>query len=156
MSNVLEYKGYHTKVQYDTETCILHGKIEGIRDFVNFETSNPEEVKKEFHAAVDDYLEFCEEVGKAPDKEYRGTFNVRIDPSLHRELALEADKKDISMNQMVESAIEAYLHKNQAPVKTIVYVKENETKSSSQVPAVTFNFPTSDFFTSNSLVTSHA
>ena len=144
MSNVLEYKGYHTKVQYDTETCILHGKIEGIRDFVNFETSNPEEVEKEFHAAVDDYLEFCEEVGKAPDKEYRGTFNVRINPTLHRELALEAD------------TIEAYLHKNQAPVKTIVYVKENETKSSSQVPAVTFNFPTSDFFTSNSLVTSHA
>lgn len=125
MSNVLEYKGYHTKVQYDTETCILHGKIEGIRDFVNFETSNPEEVEKEFHAAVDDYLEFCEEVGKAPDKEYRGTFNVRINPTLHRELALEADKKEISMNQMVESAIEAYLHKNQAPVKTIVYVKEN-------------------------------
>ena len=46
MSNVLEYKGYHTKVQYDAETCILHGKIEGIRDFINFEKNLSDFEKK--------------------------------------------------------------------------------------------------------------
>ena len=155
MSNVLEYKGYHTKVQYDAETCILHGKIEGIRDFVNFEASNPEEVEKEFRAAVDDYLEFCEEVGKAPDKEYRGTFNVRIDPSLHRELALEADKKDISMNQMVESAIDAYLHHKNVPVKTVIYIKENETKSKIEQSPFTVNYSLDDYFSQTPVVKSY-
>lgn len=155
MSNVLEYKGYHAKVLFDAESRILHGKIEGIRDFVNFETSNPNDVEKEFHEAVDDYLDFCEEVGKSPDKEYRGTFNVRIDPRLHRELALEADKRETSMNQMVENAIDSYLHKDKTPVKTIIYVKENETKSTFPNPTVTYNFPTEYLFNQNTLVTNH-
>ena len=49
MSNVLEYKGYHTKVQYDADSNSLHGKIEGIKDFVNFETENIADVENEFH-----------------------------------------------------------------------------------------------------------
>ena len=155
MNNILEYKGYHTKVQYDAETNSLHGKIEGIRDFVNFEAESLDDVKKEFHAAVDDYLEFCEEVGKAPDKEYRGTFNVRINPTLHRELALEADKKEISMNQMVESAIDAYLHQKTVPVKTIVYIKENETKSTIEQSPFTVNYSLDDYFSQTPMVKSY-
>lgn len=65
---MMRYKGYTAEISEDPETGALYGKIAGIRDFVNFETSNPEEVEKEFHAAVDDYLEFCEEVGKDPER----------------------------------------------------------------------------------------
>lgn len=119
MSNVLEYKGYHTKVQYDADSNSLHGKIEGIKDFVNFETENIADVENEFHEAVDDYLALCEEIGKSPDKEFRGTFNVRINPALHRELALEADKRELSMNQLVEKAIDCYLHNKTIPASTI-------------------------------------
>lgn len=72
--NVLEYKGYHTRVELDTDDMILVGKIEGINDFVNFECENLDEVEKEFHQAVDDYLEFCAEMGKNPEKEYKGAF----------------------------------------------------------------------------------
>jgi predicted HicB family RNase H-like nuclease len=45
---------------------------------VDFQTSNIADVEKEFHCAVDDYLIFCSEVEKEPEKEYKGTFNVRI------------------------------------------------------------------------------
>lgn len=145
MTNILEYKGYHTKIMYDADSNTLHGKIEGIRDFVNFETEDLGSVEAEFHSAVDDYLEFCKEVGKTPDKEYRGTFNVRIDPSLHRELALEADKTNVSMNQLVESAIDAFLHKDPSPERTVVYIMENETKSTSQSMPFEMNFAMSGF-----------
>ena len=144
MSNVLEYKGYHTKVQYDADSNTLHGKIEGIKDFVNFEAENIADVENEFHAAVNDYLALCEEIGKSPDKEYRGTFNVRINPALHRELALEADKRELSMNQLVEKAIDCYLHNKTIPASTIVYVKENETRSSAGVLPLAIN--PADFF----------
>jgi len=144
MSNVLEYKGYHTKVQFDADSNTLHGKIEGIKDFVNFEAESIEDVENEFHEAVDDYLALCEELGKSPDKEFRGTFNVRINPALHRELAFEAAKKEISMNQLVEKAIDHYLHVNTGPTSTIVYIKENETKSSAgNLP---LNINPADFF----------
>ena len=107
--NMLEYKGYHTIVRYNAETGVLRGVIEGINDFVDFQTDNLSEVKNEFYRAVDDYLEFCAEVGKEPEKEYKGTFNVRIKPELHKKLALRALENDESLNSVVEKAISAYL-----------------------------------------------
>ena len=107
--NVLEYKGYHTIVEFDAETHSLHGKVEGINDFVNFVCERPAQVEKEFHKAVDDYLLFCEEVGKSPEKEYKGSFNVRVNPALHRRLAAFSSKNGESLNRTVEKAIESYI-----------------------------------------------
>lgn len=70
MKNFLEYKGYHTKVEFNSETMTLRGKIEGINDYIDFECEDIKNVEQEFHSAVDDYLEFCKEIGKAPEKEY--------------------------------------------------------------------------------------
>ena len=64
---MLRYKGYCTNAEYDEEGKVWHGKIEGIKDLVTFESESSEEIEKEFHAAVDDYLEFCKEVGKEPE-----------------------------------------------------------------------------------------
>lgn len=64
MSNILEYKGYHSKIEYDVETCTLRGKIEGINDYIDFESDCLENIVNEFHSAVDDYLEFCVQEGK--------------------------------------------------------------------------------------------
>ena len=109
MNDILEYKGYHTRVLFFAETRTLRGKIEGISDFVDFETADPNEVEKEFHMAVDDYLEFCKEVGKTPEKEYKGTFNVRISPESHKKIALLAFRDNCSLNAEVEKAIISYI-----------------------------------------------
>lgn len=69
MDNQLEYKGYRAKVEIDFEANEFYGKLDGISDFVNFISNISEGVPgiiREFHSAVDDYLEFCHEVGKAP------------------------------------------------------------------------------------------
>lgn len=65
--NMLEYKGYYTIVRYNAETGVLRGIIEGINDFVNFQTDSLSEVKSEFYQAVDRYLEFCKKIGKEPE-----------------------------------------------------------------------------------------
>lgn len=109
MKNVLEYKGYHTKIEFDSESLVLRGKIEGIRDFVNFESTDVSSVEEEFHAAVDDYLNFCREVGKEPDKEYKGSFNIRISPDLHKKLMVVAIQNGDSLNATVEKAIKEYV-----------------------------------------------
>lgn len=110
MKNILEYKGYYAKISFSAEDNVLFGKIEGINDLVNFESESACEIENEFHIAVDDYLEFCEFVGKEPDKVYKGTFNVRIRPALHRELAMLAMQKDESLNKVVEDALELYVN----------------------------------------------
>lgn len=105
----MEYKGYHTKVEIDIASGIIRGKIEGINDYVDFETKNISEIEHEFHEAVDSYLEFCKEIGKTPEKEYKGTFNIRISPEAHKKLALMAFKDDCSLNSEVEKAIGVFL-----------------------------------------------
>ena len=108
MKNVLEYKGYLTRIEYSVEDRVLYGKIEGIKDLVNFESNSTDEIEIEFHNAVDEYLQMCEELGENPDKAYSGTFNVRISPVLHRKLAMQAYKTGETLNSTVEKAIEAY------------------------------------------------
>ncbi len=109
MKSVMEYKGYCTRVEFDAEAILLHGKIEGINDLVTFECEDASQIESEFHAAVDDYLTFCQEVGKQPEKEYRGLFNVRIKPELHRRIAAEAIKRNTTMNALVEQAIRSFV-----------------------------------------------
>lgn len=130
--NMLEYKGYHTLVHYCAEDGVLRGVIEGINDYVDFQTSNIADVEKEFHCAVDDYLIFCSEVGKEPEKEYKGTFNVRIKPELHKKLAFKALEDGDSLNKAVEKAIAVYLLDDRANDinKDIKRTYENAIKES--------------------------
>lgn len=70
MNNRLEYKGYHTDVEIDFEAQAFYGKIEGIKDFVNFQSDISRGVQgiiQEFHCAVDDYLDFCATLSDEPD-----------------------------------------------------------------------------------------
>ncbi len=106
MNNCFEYKGYHSKIEYDYESKTLFGIIDGIQDLVTFESNSSSDIESEFHAAVDDYLEFCSSMGKEPDKEYKGTFNVRISPDLHRRASIKAFQDNISLNQFVQKAIQ--------------------------------------------------
>lgn len=130
--NMLEYKGYHTLVHYCAEDGVVRGVIEGINDYVDFQTSNIADVEKEFHCAVDDYLIFCSEVGKEPEKEYKGTFNVRIKPELHKKLAFKALEDGDSLNKAVEKAIAVYLLDDRANDinKDIKRTYENAIKES--------------------------
>lgn len=67
MKNILEYKGYYTNIEIDFESHELHGKIEGIGDLVNFMSDSVRGIEQEFHSAVDDYIDFCQAVGKTPE-----------------------------------------------------------------------------------------
>ncbi|SDJ70292.1 Predicted nuclease of the RNAse H fold, HicB family [Lachnospiraceae bacterium G41] len=110
IGNILEYKGYHSKIEYDAESKVLRGKIEGVSDFIDFETDDIADVENQFHQAVDDYIEFCKEVGKKPEKEYKGMFNVRISPDLHKKLAICALKDGETLNSEVEKAIIQFIN----------------------------------------------
>ena len=105
MNNLLEYKGYYGRTGYSAEDRCFYGKIEFISDLITFEAATANELEREFRAATDDYLETCREVGKEPQKAFKGLFNVRISPELHRKAALTALKKEVSLDKFVEIAI---------------------------------------------------
>lgn len=109
MKNAMEYKGYYGTVEFSSADNILFGKIIGIDSLVSYEGSSLDELRSDFEAAVDDYLELCAENGIEPDKTYKGSFNVRISPELHRSLALFSASHNQSLNTSVEEAIEQFI-----------------------------------------------
>ncbi|MBQ9953849.1 MAG: type II toxin-antitoxin system HicB family antitoxin [Eggerthellaceae bacterium] len=109
MGNSLSYKGYTALVEFDAESGMLFGSVAGIRDGIFFEGRNADEMKQFFQEAVDDYLSFCKEKGKEPERPFKGSFNVRIGPELHEKAALAAAARKQSLNQFVAAAIAAAL-----------------------------------------------
>jgi predicted HicB family RNase H-like nuclease len=112
MKDVLTYKGFMGTVHFSAEDKVFHGKIEGIDDLVTFEGHSVEELIKAFHNEVDDYIALCKEMGKEPIRSYKGSFNVRISPEMHRKAVERATKKGLSLNQFVQTAIEKELVHN--------------------------------------------
>ena len=104
-NNMLKYKDFLGSVEYSADDECFYGKIIGTSDLVTFEGDSVESLKAAFHEAVEDYLVLCKEVGKEPQKTYKGSFNVRINPELHKDAAIMASRNGISLNAFVEKAV---------------------------------------------------
>lgn len=65
---ILEYKGYLGKVEFDADQSLYHGEITNIRDVITFQGRTPDELSVALTASVEDYLTFCREAGRDPQK----------------------------------------------------------------------------------------
>ncbi len=114
MKDFLLFKDYIGSVHFNAEDEIFFGKIEGIEDLISFEGSSVVELKKSFEAAVEDYMILCKEAGKNNEKSYKGSFNVRIAPEIHKKAKRIALMKGISLNQFVQKAVEEEVFRESA------------------------------------------
>ena len=105
----MEYKGYVGSVEFSEEDGLFYGKVMGIRALISYEGTTAHELIEDFHGAVEDYLELCEAEGKEPEKAYKGSFNVRISPELHKQAVIFAASQGISLNSFVESVLRTSL-----------------------------------------------
>jgi predicted HicB family RNase H-like nuclease len=111
MNDILQFKGYYAEIHFSADDEVFFGKLLGISDLVSFEGASVSELKKAFHEAVEDYLETCTELGKEPEKTYKGSFNVRISPELHRKAANYASIRKLTLNELVKQAIDGVVSK---------------------------------------------
>ena len=107
--SMLEYKGYHAKIYYDARDDIFVGEVFGLNDSLNFHGSNVQELKEMFRQCIDDYLELCQQLGEEPEREFKGNFNIRVQPELHRQLAYNALKEGKSLNQYINESLEQFI-----------------------------------------------
>lgn len=110
MKKIMEYKGYFGSVNYNDEDEIFYGKVEYIRSLISYEGYDVPSLKANFHSAVDDYLELCEEREIEPEKPFKGSFNIHPGSELHRRVAIEAQQRGINLNKLVTDAISQYLN----------------------------------------------
>lgn len=107
--DLLQYKGYEGTAEVDMARRTCRGRILFIDDLVTYEASTPTDLQQEFEAAVDDYIETCAQVGKEPQRPFKGLFNVRVPPTVHRAAALRATCDGVALNEVVVQALTAYL-----------------------------------------------
>jgi len=105
MSNILDYRGYRARVEFDAEDGVFFGKIAGISDGVSFHADNVPALVEAFREAVDDYLETCERIGKKPERPYSGKLMLRVDPAIHAKVAESAALAGKSLNQWTEDVL---------------------------------------------------
>jgi len=92
-------------VEYSKEDNCLFGKVVGIKSLLSYEGDSIKELEQDFQKVIDEYLADCKERNVEPELPYKGTFNVRISPELHRNIAVYAIEHGKSLNAAVEEAI---------------------------------------------------
>lgn len=107
---MLEHKGYLGDPRFDAEHRVFAGRVLNIaRDGIHFEGRTVDEVEQAFRDSIDDYLEWCGQEGREPEKPHSGKFMVRIDPALHGRAVEEAVRREKSLNAFVGEAISAQI-----------------------------------------------
>lgn len=105
MSDLLSYRNYNGTVEYSKEDSCLYGKVVGIKSLLSYEGDSIQALETDFRNVIDEYLADCKERNVEPEQPYKGTFNVRISPELHRNIAVYAMEHGKSLNAAVEEAI---------------------------------------------------
>ena len=104
--NSLNYKDYVGIFSYDEEADVFHGRVVGLRDVITFQGRSIEQLKRALAESVEDYLEFCRERGEEPEKPLSGKFVLRLEPQLHRALAVAAEREGKSLNSWVKERLQ--------------------------------------------------
>lgn len=124
----MKYKGYEAVVAFDEEDRLFIGRVVNTRDVIAFDGASVEELEQSFHHVIDEYLEDCQITGKTPEKPFSGHFNLRISPALHRQAATQAQKEGVSLNTLVEQALQKRIS-----VKAVKGIRSVEVDRSSKV-----------------------
>ena len=95
--------GYLGTIKAELVDDTLFGMVAFVRDLVTYEANDLGGLRREFEQSVDAYLASCAELGRAPDTPFKGTFNVRVSPEIHRKAAMLAGER--SLNAFVAEAL---------------------------------------------------
>lgn len=113
MKNIMKYRGYWAEIKYSDEDECFCGEIEGLKnDSISFEGETVQELKKDFKDAIDHYLSVCEANHWKPEKQAKGSLNVRLGIELHNKAKMKSIEKNISINELIKQAVIAYLKAN--------------------------------------------
>lgn len=106
MRDMLTYKGYTGRVEYDDESGLLHGEVLDLRDVVTFQSKSVEEIQQSFRDSIEDYLDFCRDRGEEPDRPFSGRLMLRLPPELHRKVYVRAHHEGKSLNQWISDRLD--------------------------------------------------
>jgi predicted HicB family RNase H-like nuclease len=108
--NTMTYRGYAARIEYSDEDQCLVGHIAGIKDVVGFHRESVAELRAAFEEAVEDYLETCARLSRAPQKPYSGKLMLRVPPEVHAAVAAASEVSGKSINQWAAETFTKAVH----------------------------------------------
>ncbi len=79
MNTNMQYKGYVGSIEYSDNDKVYYGKVHGIHSLISYEGVTVQDLIKDFHAAVDEYLSLCKREGVKPESVPNGTTLLTIE-----------------------------------------------------------------------------
>ena len=134
--DLLKYKDYEGTADLDMARQVCCGRVLFIDDLVTYEAKAPADLQAEFETAVDDYIQTCAEVGKEPQRPFKGLFNVRVPATLHRAAAIRATCDGVALNEVVVRALDAFLSAPTAVSHSVTVMFETPARMLKTVQAV--------------------
>lgn len=112
MNNLLTYKGFSARIEFNAQDNVFFGRLLGIEDIITFHGDNVSELQNNFQEAVTDYLETCKKIGKKPQKTFSGKLMFRVPSELHEAVTIAAKASGKSLNQWATEVLDKALHHN--------------------------------------------
>ena len=108
--NSMRYKGYTTRMDFDTEDKVIVGRVLDIDDIITFDGASVAEFEAALHLAVDSYIAACEQLGQAAEKPASGRLMLRVDPAEHAAAVKASARNGQSLNKWAEIALKQAAH----------------------------------------------
>jgi predicted HicB family RNase H-like nuclease len=109
MKNVMRYKGYLARIDYDESDGVFVGSVLGLSEHISFHGASVDELRGDFEFAIDHYLSVCREAGINPQKQAGGRVLLRLQPEVHAAASVAAEAAGRSLNDWLAAAVERQL-----------------------------------------------
>jgi len=110
MKNVMTYKGYIARIEFDPRDTIFTGKVLGIEDSITFQGTTVKELRADFEAAINHYSTDCAATGRKPFKPASGKLMLRVSPEIHAKALTIAKASGKSLNQWAAEVLDKAAH----------------------------------------------
>ena len=100
--NHMEYRGYIGSVEFSEEDDCFFGKVLGVRSLISYEGESVQELKKDFHEAIDAHIDFLERTAKEGEKDAR---TIHMTPVLWQNAARVAESRGLTMDSLIEESL---------------------------------------------------
>jgi predicted HicB family RNase H-like nuclease len=104
--NTMTYAGYSARIEFDERDNLFVGRVLGLRSMISFHGKTVAELRSQFQAAVDDYLEDCKSQEITPEKPASGKLLLRVPPEVHSKALVAAQARGKSLNQWATEALQ--------------------------------------------------
>lgn len=110
MINVMEYKGIYGIVEYVPGAKSFQVTAISENGSICVSADTVYDINERFASACEEYIAKCEKNNISPYIHASGSIkDINIEPELHRKALVACKIKRISINEMIEKALEQYL-----------------------------------------------